>query len=95
MSSKIPDENSGRHLSGLCGSILAVQSPCFDLSNEASEPKGVCSHKNYLKTCQDATTPCLSSQALSVLVIQTFLCVFEIATAGATHIRPSESNICF
>lgn len=29
---------------------------CFDLSNEASGPRAVCSCKNYLKTCQDATT---------------------------------------
>lgn len=35
---------------------VAVSTLCFDLSNEASEPKGVCSCKNYLKTCQDATT---------------------------------------
>lgn len=40
---------------------------CFDLSNEASEPRGVCSCKNYLKTCQDGTT--------CALVRRLFLCL--------------------
>lgn len=76
----------------LRGSVLAVHTPCFDVSNETNEPKGVCSRKNYLKTCQDATTPCLSSQALSVLVIQTS-CVFLKLLQQVQHILDPVNQI--
>lgn len=69
---------------------------CFDLSmNEASEPKGVCSCKNYLKTCQDATTRAWVPRLFGCLLFTLPVCVFEIAAAGVTHLTHSGLNVCF
>ena len=54
---------------------MAVCNLCFDLSDEASEPRGVCSCKNYLKTCQDATTRASVPGLFLLFVIHTS-CVF-------------------
>lgn len=56
-------------------SLVAVCTLCFDLSDEASEPWGVCSRKNYLKTCQDATT-CDSVPRLFPCLLFPPFCVF-------------------
>lgn len=51
---------------------------CLDLSNEASEPWGVCSCKNYLKTCQDATARALVSRLSLCLLYRLPVCFFKL-----------------